>query len=154
MPPTTRDTERRLRDAEAENDRLRWEAEDRRREENRRADEQERERVEARRRRSPSNRLYNGEISNFREAIDAHIAALRHERNSPYAAGEDEDDVKFRADFDGYIKAAEELRAEYDATVGQAERALFTRWGRMADGSLPQVVGQCGLSGDYSPLAI
>jgi hypothetical protein len=136
-----------------ENDDLRYQLDERRRDEDRAREQRDEERREALKRGHPSNRLYNGEISNFREAIDAHIAALMLERNGWWVS-DDEEGQKYRADFDDYIKAAEALRDEYDATVGAAERALFEKWAASEERSLAQTAGQSGLSGDYSPLAI
>lgn len=133
---------------------LRYELDERRARDEREQYEREQRQREERKRAHPSNRLYNGEISNFREAIETHIAALRLERNSPYVDGDDEETRKYRADFDGYIAAAQALLTEYDATVGAAERALFERWAASPEGSLAQTVGKGALVGDYTGLAV
>src|SRR5437868_13228727 len=80
---TPMNCERKLREAqdEAEQSRreLELERDHRRRESQRQQDERERERKESRRRNDPSNRLYNGDVSDFREAVACHTACLARE---------------------------------------------------------------------------
>lgn len=149
-------TTTRERELEREADDLRYQLEEKRREENRRRDEEEERRREQRAALNPSNRLYRGEIHSFREAIELHIQLLRHELGVVDRLGfdNDEEEAKYRADFEGYIADAETLLREYEEKIGAAERALFEEWTKAENGSSRWTCGQCGLSGDYSPLAI
>lgn len=106
----------------------------------------------------PSNRLYRGEISNTREAIEAHIAALRHEAARDYAPEPPDSDapdaLKEEVPWPKWIAEAEECLREYDDAVGSAERALAERWKVAPEGSYRHTIGHAIDDRDFSILAI
>lgn len=104
-----------------------------------------------------SNRLYRGQITNAREAIQTHILALREERDIqrsleaqfPPAEGEPRLDFSF----DTAIEEAQKCLQVYDSIVGDAERRLAEGWRDSID-ETHRLIADAILSGDYSGLAI
>jgi hypothetical protein len=116
---------------------------------------------ERRRAMNPSNRLYNGEITDPREAIRMHIGLLQHEQT--YEANLDRElaadgDTPFTiitpGQWEEWIDGAQALLREYDEVVGKAVSDLAAKWKAGPDGSTMQVCGEALIDGDWSRLAI
>ena len=151
------------RELERERDEIARQLDEVRRQQEREAGERREEQKQRIRDRQPSNRLYHGEITNPREAIQTHIACLILERA---------DQARFEAEFQsesirefgectikpgqwaGWITEAQQLLKEYDETVGRAERELAERWMQAPEGSTRRVAGEALRDGDWSRLAI
>jgi hypothetical protein len=159
MPFSTRDLERaeaQRRTAEREAEELRYELEEvRRRQERDEADRVERRR-EAIRGAAPSNRLYRGEVTNAREAMQLYLVSLKDEarRDVPEPEDSDAPDALKGNPWPAWIAEGEQHLREYEETVGAAERALAERWAAAPEGSITKTIGEAILSGDYSTLAI
>ncbi len=158
---TPRDVERaqrEAREAQAEAERVRYELDELKRQQEREADERVERRREERRAAMPSNRLYRGEVTNAREAIQLYINALRYEASRDWAPEPDDSDapdyLKGESLWPKWIEEGEKHLREYEETVGAAERALAEKWAKADDGSITKVIGEAMLSGDYSGLAI
>lgn len=88
------------------------EREDRERRQQREREEREQQRIEQRRRANPSNRLYNGEVEDFGEAVRCHVAACRQEITSP--APDDDEDMR---------RTIESCNQTMNESIAQAHRA-------------------------------
>jgi N-formylglutamate amidohydrolase len=99
----------------------------------------------------PSNRLYHGECIGFDDASKTYLAAMRYERDM--FTDDDEFNRESKALCDKSIATAETLRAEYQRTVGKAERELAEAWAKSAD-ETTAMFGKAVLDGDFSPLAV
>lgn len=148
------------RDLRYENERLEHELRERKEREAREYDQRERERKERFRAMLPSNRLYNGEITDADEAMQAHINALHHEDHGFVHDDDDEQGKRFAAEWKGYIASAQATYKEYRERVAAAreafqaaERAIFEDFAKSED-STRKNIGEAGLSGDWSRLAI
>jgi hypothetical protein len=118
-------------------------------------EQREQERRERVRAMQPSNRLYNGLITNPREALEAHTASLEHEARLWVVELEEDAPEALKTDpWPAWIAEAKECLREYDATVGAAQTALAARWKAEDADSLRHRLSECMTSGDYSPLAI
>lgn len=99
----------------------------------------------------PSNRLYNGECRDLRDAAKTYIAAMRYEHS--LFTDEDEFNRESKAMFEKCIATAERVLVEYEKAVGDAERSLAKAWRESGDETFI-AFGEALLSGDYSPLAV
>lgn len=99
----------------------------------------------------PSNRLYYGECTDFRDAVRTYIAALEYEER--LFTDDDDFNRESKAMFQKTIADAREALAEYNATIGAAEKALFEKW--QHEGSAERrVIAEAAIDGDYTGLAI
>ena len=129
------------------------EREDRERRQETERREREQQRAEVRRRANPSNRLYSGEIDDFREATWLHVAACQQEITSPVA----DDNEEMRRAIESCNKTMSEsiLRAQraqaiYDQITSETEK-------RIAEALRAEALDDwatCLESGDYSRMAI
>lgn len=134
-------------------DQLDAERDRREREAQRERDERERQRAEFRRRANPSNRLYNGEVSDFGEAVRCHVAACQQEITSPDA----DDNEEMRRSIESCNKSMSEsinqarrAQAIYDRITSETEK-------RIAEALRAEDLDDwatCLESGDYSRMAI
>lgn len=145
-------------EARAEAEHHRYEAEELRRQEVER--EMERVRDERRRRDQerrnlmPSNRLYNGEVSDFREAVKLHIAACQQELELPWP----DDDEALSKEIDD--KCNQALRDS--VARAQQASAVYNRIMRSAEAEVLKALksegledwAECFETADYSTLAI
>ena len=105
------------------------------------------------RRRQPSNRLYNGEVTEFSDAVSCHISACEHELETPRF--DDEEDMRrtiersnttMRESISRAKQASaiyEQITKEHDIRISQAlTDAGLTDW------------AECLVAGDYSSMAI
>ena len=99
----------------------------------------------------PSNRLYNGECRDFRDACETYIRAMQYEHG--LFTDEDEFNRESKAMFAASIATARELLAEYERVIGEAERSLASQWAATGDDT-KVMFGKAVLDGDYSPLAV
>lgn len=138
---------------ERENRQLQDEIYERDRQREREADERERQREQDRRANHPSNRLYNGLVRDFREAVRLHIHLLEGERAFEEREFSEEERQQFGAParWAEWIDTANRCLAEFDAAVGEAERQLAAKW--QADEATKQF-GDALAAHDYSGLAI
>jgi len=132
-------------DAEYERDRLEQENEEFRAKEKRRESEAARERERQRRESHPSNRLYNGEVADFREAIRCQIAALEIELRLSRQW-----DVKGSSIFQKSIADANRALEIYDRVMKDAEKQVVEE---LKKEKLDEYA-DCLNSGDYTGLAI
>ena len=105
------------------------------------------------RRRQPSNRLYNGEVTDFSEAVSCHISACQHEIDTPQF--DDDEDMRrtiercnttMRESISRARQASaiyEQITAETNIRISQALIDVgLTDW------------AECLVAGDYSSMAI
>lgn len=130
-------------------DDLRYEQQQREEREQYLRDKERREREERRRAALPSNRLYNGEVSDFCEAMDCVIAACGREIVEP----ESDADRKCNQSLIELSEIAAACRDEYRAAMKMAEEALIAKWRESGDADKSNIA-DCLEGGDYSPLAI
>lgn len=129
------------------------EREERERQQERERREREQQRIEARRRASPSNRLYNGEVADFDDAVRCHVAACQQEITSP--AADDDEDMRQTIEncnqtLNKSIAQAHRARAIYDQIASETEK-------RIAEALRSESLNDwanCLESGDYSPMAV
>lgn len=144
-----------------ERDDLRRELDDQRHEAERKSDqeyrERERQRKERERAMSPSNRLYNGEVSDFEEATRLHVMACESERDCGSMKPTPDDDDKERAVLAG-------ITANLNESIEQASRARAI-YHKITEETKARIVealtaeglddwATCLESGDYSSMAI
>ncbi len=144
---------RELREAREDAERYQRDLEDMRRRDRQRDEERERQRKEDRRRRDPSNRLYNGDIGDFREAVQAHTACLRREivPCSPDHVGEMRElDERCNESMRNGIKDAELAERIYCDTLRAATAQAVKN---LRDAKL-DLFADCLEDGDYSRLAV
>lgn len=116
-------------------------------------DERDRQRAEARRRANPSNRLYNGEVADFDEAVNCHVAACQQEITSPDA----DDSEEMRKSIEHCNQSltesmtrARRAQSVYDQITSETEK-------RIAEALRAEGLDDwatCLESGDYSRMAI
>src|SRR5947208_636292 len=99
----------------------------------------------------PSNRLYHGECTDFRDAIETYIAALQYEGD--LFTDEDDFNRESKTLFDRCIADAREALRQYIASVGEVERGLFAQFAASENENL-RLIGEAALDGDYNRLAI
>lgn len=144
----TKSCERQIQDAEYEADRARDEADRLRRQMARDKDDREEQRKEEHRRAHPSNQLYNGEVTDFREAVQLRIAALSGEIIPP--AADDPPELK-----ECMLKCNDSMREG----IMEAQRAkeVYERIMASIEGQIVEALRQenlkhwvdCLSSGDY-----
>jgi hypothetical protein len=142
--------QRELEDAQYDAERYRDEAERLRRRENERHAEQERQRKENRQRNDPSNRLYNGDVTDFREAVNCHVAACQREITPITDDADRELSEKCNAAMREGIANANKAREIFDRITKETDARIIdelraaglTEW------------ADCLASGDYSSMAI
>lgn len=129
------------------------EREERERRQRREREEHEQQRLEQRRRANPSNRLYNGEVSDFHEAVRCHVAACEQEVMSP----DQDDDEEMRRTIESCNKTmGEAISRAYRAN------AIYDRITRETNERIAEALRTEGLddwadalsNGDYSRMAI
>lgn len=123
------------------------------REQVRERENRQREREEARRRAMPSNRLYHGEVTDFREAVRCHVAACEQEIVSPLA----DDDEEMRRTVERCNKTMSEsiLRAQKAGeTYDRITRETHARIAEALRAAGLEEWATCLESGDYSSMAI
>lgn len=129
------------------------EREERRRRQRREHEEAEERRKEIQRRANPSNRLYNGEVVDFDEAVLCHVAACQREITSPAAD-----------DGEGMREAIESCNRSMGESIAQAHRAqaIYDQITSETEKRIGEALRAEGLddwatcleSGDYSRMAI
>ena len=145
--------ERELEDARYEADRLRDQLERYERAERDREREREEQRKEQRRQNDPSNRLYNGDVTDFYDAVRCHISCLQREITHVLASDSEElQDCTRKCNEtmrEGMI-AANKAREIYERVVTNARKnaAAEMRAAGLSDWA------DCVESGDYSRMAI
>lgn len=132
---------------------LEWEREDRERRERQEREGRDRQREEMRWRANPSNRLYNGEVNDFGEAVRCHVAACWQEITSPAP----DDDEHMRSTIESCNKTMNESIAQahrakeiYDQITSETEQ-------RIAEALRAEDLDEWAdalTSGDYSRMAI
>lgn len=138
-------------------DQLADERDRRERQEERDRDERERQRKERQRAMSPSNRLYNGDVSDFEEAARLHVMACESERDCESMKPTPDDDEKERsvlagitANLNESIEKANRARAIYRQITAETKT-------RIAEALRAEDLDDwatCLESGDYSGMAI
>lgn len=106
----------------------------------------------------PSNRLYNGDVRTFREAIRTVEAACDFERHISEAynasLGPDEQHERCPEDiFDDFKAVARQALAIYEREVGEAEQRAIAAMRATGNEDLRRFAA-CLESGEYSDLAI
>ena len=129
------------------------ERDDRERRERQEREQRDRQREEIRRRANPSNRLYNGEVEDFGEAVRCHVAACRQEITSP--APDDDEDMR---------RTIESCNKTMNESIAQAHRAkeIHDQITSETEQRIAEALRTEGLddwatcleSGDYSRMAI
>jgi hypothetical protein len=146
-------TESELRDAKYEAERYRRDVDDLRRRESEREKERDRQRDTERRQRDPSNRLYNGDVGDFSDAIRCHIACLQREivsENPGEEPGLRELTKRTNATMREAISSANRACNIYDAVMRDAQSRVVAdlRAAGLDDWA------DCLESGDYSSMAV
>jgi hypothetical protein len=145
--------ERELEDARYEAERLRDQLEAKERRDAREQREREERRKQERRERDPSNRLYNGDVRDFHEAVECHLACCQREitqlleGDSPELR---ECTVKCNDAMREGIAKANSAREIYDRIVTDAKKNAVAA---MREAGLTEWA-DCVESGDYSSMAI
>jgi hypothetical protein len=146
-------SERDLRAAQEDAEYYRNQADELRERERERADESRRQAKEDMRRRLPSNRLYHGEVTDFSDAVNCHIAACEQEITSAHP---DDDDVM--------RKTIESCNRTMSESIAEAKRAreIYDRITAETENRIVEALNEAGLTDwarclqndDYSPMAI
>lgn len=121
--------------------------------ERRRTDQVRRTAIDEMRRRQPSNRLYNGDVTTFSDAVSCHITACEHEIETAWP--DDDDDMRRTIErcnvtMRESISRANQARAIYDQITAETTKRIsdalthagLTDW------------AECLETGDYSSMAI
>ena len=119
--------------------------------------ERERRRKERQRAMSPSNRLYNGGVSDFKEATRLHVMACESERDCESMKPTPDDDERERSILAG-------ITANLNESIEKAKRAqaIYTKITEETNARVVEALKADGLedwancleSGDYSSMAI
>ena len=106
-----------------------------------------------RRRRQPSNRLYNGDVTDFSDAVSCHISACEHEIESPRV--DDDEDMRRTIErcnttMRESISRAKQASAIYEQITAETHIRISQA---LTDAGLSDWA-ECLVTGDYSSMAI